>query len=62
MTYIIQIDDEVRDATEEEAAVIDAQKAAAEAQAEAQIAKAAARQAVLTKLKLTEAELSALLG
>jgi hypothetical protein len=62
MTYKIQIDDEVRDATAEEAAVIDAQKAEAEAQIEAQIAKATARQAVLTKLKLTEAELSALLG
>ena len=62
MTYKIQIDDVVRDATEEEAAVIDAQKAEAEAQAAALAAKATARQAVLTKLKLTEAELAALLG
>ncbi len=62
MTYKIQIDDIVRDATEEEAAVIDAQKAAAEAQAEAQIAKANARQALLEKLCITEEEAQLLLG
>jgi len=62
MTYKIQIDDLVRDATEEEAAVIDAQKAKLEAQAEAEAAKAAARQAVLDKLGLTADEASALLG
>lgn len=62
MTYKIQIDDEVRDATAEEAAVIDAQKAEAEAQAEAQAAKAAARQALLEKLGITEEEAQLLLG
>jgi vacuolar-type H+-ATPase subunit E/Vma4 len=62
MTYKIQIDDIVRDASEEEAAVIDAQKAAAEAQAEAQAAKAIARQALLERLGITEEEAQLLLG
>ena len=62
MTYKIQIDDVVRDATAEEAAAIDAQHAEAEAQAEAQAAKVAARQAVLDKLGLTADEAAALLG
>jgi hypothetical protein len=62
MTYKIQIDDEVRNATTDEAAVIDAQRAEAEAQAEAQAAKAVARQAVLNKLGLTADEAAALLG
>lgn len=62
MTYKIQIDDLVRDATKEEAAVIDAQRTEAEAQEQAQAAKAAARQAVLDKLGLTADEAQALLG
>ena len=62
MTYKIQIDDVVRDATAEEAAIIDAQQAEAQAQAEAVAAKAAARQAVLDKLGLTQNEAAALLG
>lgn len=62
MTYKIQIDDLVRDATAEEAAAIDAQRAAAEAEAEASAAKQAARQAVLDKLGLTADEAQALLG
>jgi hypothetical protein len=62
MTYKIQIDDLVRDATEEEAAQIEAQQAKAAAAAEAQAAKAAARQAVLDKLGLTTDEAAALLG
>ena len=62
MTYKIQIDDLVRDATEEEAAVIDAQKAEAEAQAAALAAKAIARQALLEKLGITEEEAQLLLG
>jgi len=62
MTHKVQIDDLVRDATAEEAAAIDAQRAAAEAQAEAQAAKQAARQAVLDKLGLTADEAQALLG
>jgi hypothetical protein len=62
MTYKIQIDDLVRDATAEEAAAIDAQIAKDQAEAEAQTAKAAARQAVLDKLGLTADEAAALLG
>ena len=61
-TYKIQIDDLVRDATADEAAQIDAQRAAAAAEADAQAAKLAARQAVLDKLGLTADEAAALLG
>ena len=61
-TYKIQIDDLVRDATEDEAAAIDAQIADREAQAAAQAAKALARQNVLDKLGLTTDEAAALLG
>ena len=61
-TYKIQIDDVVRDATTEEAARIDAQRAEAEVVAEAAAAKVAARQAVLDKLGLTADEAAALLG
>jgi hypothetical protein len=62
MTYKIQIDDLVRNATADEAAAIDAAQAEAKAQAEAQAAKLAARQAVLDKLGLTADEAAALLG
>ena len=62
MTYKIQIDDVVRDATEEEAAVIDAQKAEAEAQAAALAARTAAREALLDKLGITAEEAQLLLG
>ncbi len=62
MTYKIQIDDIVRDATAEEAAAIDAQKVDAEAQAEAKKIKALQRQAVLDKLGLTADEAAALFG
>lgn len=62
MTYMIQIDDLVREATTQEAAAIDAQHAAA-AQAEAdKQAKETARAAVLAKLGLTADEAAALLG
>ena len=60
MTYKIQIDDEVRNATSDEAAVIDAQHAEAEARLEAEAAKIAARQAVLDKIGLTADEAAAL--
>ena len=62
MTYKIQIDDLVRDATDAEVAQIDAQHAEAEAQTEAQTAKQVARQAVLDKLGLTADEAKVLLG
>ena len=61
-TYKIQIDDEVRNATADEVAQIDAQHAEAQARAEAEAAKVAARQAVLDKLGLTADEAAALLG
>lgn len=62
MTYKIQIDNIVRDATDEEAAIIDAQQAEKEALEDKQNEKAAARQAVLDKLGLTKDEAQALLG
>ena len=61
-TYKIQINDEVRNATADEAARIDAQRAEAQAEAEALEAKALARQAVLDKLGLTADEATALFG
>ena len=62
MTYKIQIDDLVRNATPEEAAQIEAAQAEGQAQAEAAEAKTLARQAVLDKLGLTADEAAALLG
>jgi len=65
MTYKIQIDDEVRDATPAEAAAIDARRADAEAQAQVaahKAAAAAAGRAKLAALGLTDDEINALLG
>jgi len=65
MTYKIQIDDLVRDATPDEAAAINAQHATTAAQAATVEAQAAARASALTKLAdlgLTEAEVAALIG
>ena len=62
MPHKIQIDDEVRNATTDETAAIDAERAEAQAQNDAAIAKAIARQAVLDKLGLTADEAAALLG
>jgi hypothetical protein len=62
MTYKVQIDDLVRDATADEAAAIDARHAETQAQAEAQIAKESARQAVLDKLGLSADEAALLLS
>jgi hypothetical protein len=62
MTYKIQIDDEVRNATPEEIAEIEARQAAALArQAEAE-AKAAAKAALLTQLGITEEQAKLLLS
>jgi len=61
-TYKIQIDDEVRNATADEAAKIDAVRAEAKAQAEAAEAKAEAKASALAKLGLTEDEAAALFG
>jgi hypothetical protein len=62
MTYKIQIDDLVRNATPAEVAQIEAQQAEAQSEAEAKAAKIAARQAVLDKLGLTADEAAALLS
>jgi len=65
MTYKVQIDDLVRDATPEEAARIDAIRADAEAQAQAAAdaaAAAASGRAKLAALGLTDDEINALLG
>ena len=62
MTYKVQIDDEVRDATADEIARIEAIRAEDEARkAEAQ-AKAAAKAALLERLGITEAEAKLLLA
>jgi len=62
MTYKIQIDDEVRDATEEEAAAIDARIAEAQAKTDAVAARTAAREALIIKLGITDTEAQLLLG
>ena len=60
--YKVQIDDLVRDATPAEAAQIEALQTEIEAQADALAAKQVARQALLTKLGITEQEAQLLLG
>ena len=59
---IVQIGDEQREMTDAEYAQWQADKAEAEARADAQAVNAAARQAVLDKLGLTADEAAALLG
>ncbi len=61
-TYKVQIDAEVRNATSAEVAQIEAQRAEAVAQAEALVVRQAAREALLTKLGITEQEAHLLLG
>ena len=62
MTYLIQIDDEVREATEAEAKVItELQTEAAKKDADAQ-AKATAKAALLERLGITADEAALLLG
>lgn len=58
----IQIDDTTRDATAEEVAVIEAQRADTENAIAERDAKIAARTAILTKLGLTAEEISVMLG
>jgi len=65
MTYKVQINDVVRDATPEEAAEIDAQNAEAEAKAEAIRIAEAAKMSARNKLKalgLSDLEIAALVG
>ena len=62
MTYKVQIDDILRDATAEETVAIDAIKAADKAEAKAAADKATAKQAVLDRLGITADEAALLLG
>jgi hypothetical protein len=62
MTYKVQIDDEVRDATPEEVARIEAAQAESIAQAEAEEAKAEAKAALLERLGMTADEAALLLS
>jgi len=65
MTYKVQIDDVVRDATPDEAAAIDAAHTTTAAQRQAEADAAAARVSALAKLEalgLTPAEIAALVG
>ena len=65
MTYRVQIDDEVRDATREETARIEADREAEVARVAAIEAAAAAKVSARTKLKalgLTDDEIDALVG
>lgn len=62
MTYKIQIDDEVRDATPEEVAEIEARQAEVVAEAETKAAKAVAKAALLERLGITADEAALLLG
>lgn len=65
MTYKVQIDDVVREATAEEIAVIEATKAQLQAEADAAQKAAAARASAISKLTdlgLTQAEIKALVG
>ena len=65
MTYNIQIDDQIREATSDEAARIDALRADAAAQAAAADAKGAAiasARAKFAALGLTDDEIAALVG
>ena len=61
MTYKIQIDDEIRDATPDEIKAIEARVAEVD-EVEAAVAKAQAKAAIAERLGLTEAELAILLG
>ena len=62
MTYKVQIDDEVRDATPEEIAEIEAMQAEKIAQEKDAAAKADAKVALLERLGITADEAALLLG
>ena len=62
MPYLIQIDNQIREATADEAAAIDAQRAEAEVAKQAAAAKEIARAAAFNKLGLTADEIAALFG
>jgi hypothetical protein len=62
MTHKIQIDDEIRNATAEEIAAIEANQAAENARVAAQEEKATAKAALLDRLGITAEEAKLLLG
>jgi hypothetical protein len=62
MTYKVQIDDQVRDATADEIAAIQAAKSEKIAQDQAAADKAIAKAELLTKLGITADEAALLLG
>jgi hypothetical protein len=62
MTYKVQIDDLVRDATPEEVAAIEAREAEMIAKAEAEAQKIAAKGALLDRLGITADEAALLLS
>ena len=65
MTYKVQIDDTVREATADETAAIEAAHLAVAAQQQAEIEAATTRNSALAKLKalgLTDAEVATLVG
>ena len=62
MTYKVQIDDLVRDATPDEIAKIEARQAEARAKEEADAAKAEAKSALLERLGITADEAALLLS
>jgi hypothetical protein len=65
MTYKVQIDDTIRDATPEEVAIIETQRSDAQAIEAAAQSAVAAKQSARNKLKalgLTDAEIAALVG
>lgn len=62
MTYKIQIDDLVRDATPEEVAAIEARQAEAIEKTEAETAKTQAKAALFERLGITEDEAKLLLS
>lgn len=62
MTYKVQINEEVRDATPEEIAVIETQRAEAEQAAADAAAALEARKEPLRRLGLTEDEINTVLG
>jgi len=62
MTYKVQVDELVRDATPEEIVIIEAAQAEFAAKAQAEIDKAAAKAAVLDRLGLTADEAALLLS
>jgi len=62
MTYKVQIDDMVRDATAEETAVLDARKVAEAKKIKDELDTETARQVVLDRLGITADEAALLLG